>query len=194
MTKMIVLLALFSFFVLHNAFRPSIISNNRIFPSSPFKMASTSEDIAASLKHFSKVALGIVAGFTLSAPDFIHSYGAVAPVAAEFRAQQKRTYFRFAPKFTAGRDFYRTEVKKAVETGDWEAIKKFTEVYASKINRNDATQIDAYDSYVNLNFYRPMKVLAGSFAERGSSIKQRALLDQEVAFETAMSDLEGLDK
>ena len=36
-----------------------------------------------------------------------------------------------------------------------------------------------------------MKVLAGSFAERGSSPKQKALLEQLAAFETAMTQLEG---
>ena len=39
------------------------------------------------------------------------------------------------------------------------------------------------DSYVNVNLYRPMKVFSGSFAERGQSPKQKALVDQEVAFE-----------
>ena len=39
------------------------------------------------------------------------------------------------------------------------------------------------DSYINVNLYRPMTVFSGSFAERGSSPKQKALMDQEVAFE-----------
>jgi hypothetical protein len=34
-------------------------------------------------------------------------------------------------------------------------------------------------------------VFSGSFAERASSPKQRALLEQEAAFEAAMSELEG---
>jgi len=191
--KMMLLVALFSSFALHHAFRPSI-SNGRLSAPNTMKMASTDSDITASIKKFSKVSLGIVAGFALAAPDFSQYYGAVAPAAAEFRAQQKRTFFRFSPKFIVGRDFYKTELKKAIDSEDWEAIKKFTEVYPSKINRNDASQIDAYDSYVNSNFYRPMKVLAGSFADRGSSKKQRALMEQEVAFETAVSDLEGCIK
>jgi len=158
-----------------------------------FRMAANNGDVDRWPKQLTKVALGIFAGFALSAPDFTHNFG-VAPVVADFRAQQKSTFFRFAPKFTSGRDFYRSELKNVVESGNWDAIKKFFEVYPSKINRNDPNQVDAYDSYVNLNFYRPMKVLAGSFAERGTSTKQRALTEQEVAFETAMAELEGCVK
>lgn len=42
------------------------------------------------------------------------------------------------------------------------------------------------DSYINVNLYRPMVVFSGSFAERGQSPKQKALLDQEVAFEKVL--------
>jgi hypothetical protein len=117
------------------------------------------------------------------------------PVAqADFRAAQKRTYFRFTPKLITGRDFYRTELKAAVEREDWAAVSKFFEKYVSKVNKNDPNQVDARDSYVNNNLYRPMKVLAGSFAERGTSDKQKSLLEQEEAFETAMARLEGCVK
>ena len=43
--------------------------------------------------------------------------------------------------------------------------------------------LSSSDSYINVNLYRPMTVFSGSFAERGSSPKQKALMDQEVAFE-----------
>jgi hypothetical protein len=110
---------------------------------------------------------------------------------ADFRAQQKSTFFRFSPKLVTGRDYFRSNIKNAIEKEDWEIVKKFFELYPSKINKNDPKQVDAFDSYINSNLYRPMKVLAGSFAERASTDKQRALVEQEAIFEEAMQSLEG---
>ena len=42
----------------------------------------------------------------------------------------------------------------------------------------DPSQVDATDSYVNVHFFRPMTVFSGSFAERGTSTKQRLLQEQ----------------
>jgi hypothetical protein len=134
--------------------------------------------------------------FLLSTPVILTTFSPsiLTPVAvADVRAQQKRTYFRFVPKLTTGRDFYKTELKAAVDSEDWKVIEKFFEVYVSKYNPNDPNQIDATDSYVNVHFYRPMTVFAGSFAEKGSSPKQKALMEAEDKFATAMSDLEGYD-
>eukprot|EP01031_Cornospumella_fuschlensis_P031593 gene31592-38181_t len=125
--------------------------------------------------------------------EYVKPFAPLAAV-ADFRAQQKSTFFRFSPKLVTGRDFFRTEVKQAIEKEDWAVVSKFFEVYASKINKNDPNQVDQYDTYANNNLYRPMKVLAGSFAERSSSAKTKALLEQESAFESAMSDLEGCVK
>lgn len=44
------------------------------------------------------------------------------------------------------------------------------------------------------NIVRPMTVFSGSFAERGSSAKQRALLEAKDEFVSAMSELEGCIK
>ena len=46
---------------------------------------------------------------------------------ADFRAQQKRTYFRFIPKLEKGRDFYKNELKKAIDSEDWAVVSKFFE-------------------------------------------------------------------
>lgn len=118
----------------------------------------------------------------------------VQPANADVRAQQKRTYFRFAPKLKLGCEFYKSDLKKAIDTEDWNAVTKFFEVYVSKYNPNDPTQIDSTDTYVNNHLFRPMTVLSGSFAERGASPKQRALMEQESALEEAMTSLEGCVK
>lgn len=91
----------------------------------------------------------------------------VPPAHAEFRQQQKKTYFRLIPKFEEGSKYYTTDLKQAVDNEDWATISKFFEVYVTKYNKNDPTQVDATDSYVNNHFLRPMTVFAGTFAERG---------------------------
>lgn len=118
----------------------------------------------------------------------------VQPANAEFRAAQKRTYFRFVPKLIEGRDFYKNDLKAAIDSDKWDVVTKFFETYVSKYNPNDPNQVDATDTYVNVHFFRPMTVWSGSFAERGSSAKQRLLLDQIDAFKVAMDDLEGCVK
>lgn len=82
-------------------------------------------------------------------------------------------------------------MKSAIEKDDWDVVAKFFEEYVSKYNPNDKSQVDQTDSYVNNYILRPMKVLSGSFAERGTSPKQKALADKEVDFEKAMTRLEG---
>lgn len=128
--------------------------------------------------------------FGMTPADFVKPFAPSVAV-ADFRAQQKSTFFRFAPKFVTGRDFFKTEVKQAIDKEDWSVVTKFFEVYPSKINKNDPNQVDQYDTYVNNNLFRPMKLLAGSYSERSSSAKTKALMEQEVAFENAMTDLEG---
>ena len=114
-------------------------------------------------------------------------------VLADVRAQQKKTYFRFAPKLNEGKEFYRVDLKEAIDKGNWDVVSKFFAEYVSKVNRNDPGQVQT-DTYVNNNLYRPMTLLSGTFAERGSSIKTRLLLDEEAAFSQAMASLEGCVK
>lgn len=82
-------------------------------------------------------------------------------------------------------------MKTAIDKDDWSVVGKFFDEYVTKYNPNDKTQVDQTDTYVNNYLFRPMKLLSGSFAERGSSPKQKALNDLEVAFESAMKELEG---
>lgn len=91
----------------------------------------------------------------------------IAPVHAEFRAAQKRTYFRFIPKLEIGRDYFKKDLKEAIDNEKWDVITKFFETYVSKYNYNDPTQVDATDTYVNAYLYRPMTIFSGTFAERG---------------------------
>lgn len=118
----------------------------------------------------------------------------VRPANAEFRAAQKRTFFRFTPKLIAGSKFFGTDLKTAIEKDDWGVVEGFFKEYVSKYNKNDPSQVDGTDSYINNNLLRPMKVLSGSFAERGSSPKQKLLAEKELAFEDAMKSLEGCIK
>jgi hypothetical protein len=110
---------------------------------------------------------------------------------ADFRAAQKRTYFRQSPKLIEGGKFLATDLKEAVNTEDYKAISKIFEEYASKVIASRDNEVAQTDTYVNAKFYRPMTVVSGSFAERGTSEKQRILLEQEQAFEKAMRLLEG---
>lgn len=114
-------------------------------------------------------------------------------VLADVRAQQKKTYFRFAPKLNEGKEFYRVDLKEAIDKGNWDVVSKFFAEYVSKVNKNDPGQVQT-DTFVNNNLYRPMTLLSGTFAERGSSIKTRLLLDEEAAFSQAMASLEGCVK
>ena len=86
----------------------------------------------------------------------------IRPANADFRAAQKRTYFRFIPKLIEGRDFYKGELKSAVDSEDWKVVSKFFDVYVSKYNGNDPSQIDQTDTYVNSKIFRPMKVFSSS--------------------------------
>ena len=83
------------------------------------------------------------------------------------------TYFRFVPKFVEGTDYFTGELKTAIEKENWSVVEKLFEVYVTKYNANDPSQVDSSDTFANSRFYRPMTILAGSFAERGSSAKQR---------------------
>jgi hypothetical protein len=94
-------------------------------------------------------------------------------------------------QLVTGANYYANELKTAIEKDDWDTVAKFFEEYVVKYNPNDKSQIDQTDTYVNKYYYRPMTVLSGSFAERGTSPKQKALMEQEVAFENAMTLLQG---
>ena len=142
-----------------------------------------------------KIGLGL-ASFFISSGIINHSLDLSLPVpaaVADVRAQQKRTYFRFTPKFKAGMEFYDKTLSAAIAKEDWNTVGKFFEDYVYKPNKDDPSN-SQMDSPVNQQFFRPMTVLSGSFAERSNSPKTKALMEQEVAFETAMKGLEGCTK
>ena len=113
---------------------------------------------------------------------------------ADFRAAQKRTYFRMVPKIITGRDFYKGELKQAIDKEDWKVVEKAFETYVAKYNPNDPSQVDQTDRYVDNYFLRPMTVFAGSFAERGTSPKTKSMMQQVELFRAALDDLEGCVK
>merc|ERR1711908_268366 len=106
---------------------------------------------------------------------------------ADFRAAQKRTYFRFIPKLMEGREFYMKDLKTAIEKEDWKVVEKYFEEYVTKYNGSVKDEVEATDTFVNSRFLRPMQLFSGTFAERGTSPKQRALAEQLELFKTAMS-------
>jgi len=165
------------------SFSPSLPVSQRL---SPLKMSADSNIQSKISKIMSTT---FIAAAMIGPPILV--FTPVQSVHADVRAQQKRTYFRFVPKLIIGKDFYAKEVKNAIDKEDWPVVTKFFEEFVSKYNPNDPSQIDSTDSYVNVNVYRPMKVFSGSFAERGQSPKNTALLNQELAFEKAMKGLEG---
>lgn len=114
-----------------------------------------------------------------------------SPAFADVRAAQKRTYFRQIPKFQEGLTFTKTELKEIIAKEDYAALAKMFSEYASKMNGTVKDQVDQTDTFVNSRYFRPMTIFAGSFAERGTSEKQRALMEQEVAVEEALKLLQG---
>jgi hypothetical protein len=121
------------------------------------------------------------------------SPAALSPTAAfaDVRAAQKRTYFRQIPKFQEGLTFAKTDLKEIVSKEDYAALAKIFVEYASKMNGSVKDQVDQTDTFVNSRYFRPMTIFAGSFAERGTSEKQRALMEQEAAVEEALRLLQG---
>jgi len=117
--------------------------------------------------------------------------GSLIPVVhAEFRAAQKRSYFRYAPKLKEGGLFFGSDLKKAIGGNDWKVVEKMYEEFATKIDGSDKKTVTQTDTYVNSRFFRPMLILSGTFAERGTSPKQRALQEQLDLFTAAMGELE----
>ncbi len=79
-------------------------------------------------------------------------------------------------------------------SGDFKSAEKLFEVYVTKYNPNEPKQVDATDFYADFHFYKPMQVMSGTFAERGTSEKQRQLAEQLVKFQKAMFKMENCFK
>lgn len=156
-----------------------LILNNRIFTSLMLGLGLTLSPLTISLSNINK-----------------NNHNIVSPLLAnaDFRAAQKRTYFRFIPKLIEGKEFYNKDLKAAIDKEDWKVVEKFFEEYVSKYNGSVKDQAETTDTYVNSRFFRPMQLFSGTFAERGTSPKQRALAEQLELFKTAMNDLEGCIK
>lgn len=110
---------------------------------------------------------------------------------ADFRAAQKRTYFRYAPKLVDGTSFYEKELKSAIAKDDWKVVENMFKEYTTKVDGSDKKTVTQTDTFVNSRFLRPMLLLSGTFAERGTSPKQRDLQAQLDAYTLAMKSLQG---
>lgn len=144
-----------------------------------------------------QVGSAALASFVLVAPPVTDVLEGRAPsmlvrsAHADVRAAQKRTFFRQTPRLVEGGAFWAKDVKTAIDKEDWKVIEKLFEEYASKMNGSQKDQVDIYDTYVNDKFLRPMQLLAGSFAERGTSEKQRVLMAHRDEFLAATEQLKG---
>ena len=101
---------------------------------------SAFDDVVRS-KFVKAVSIAVVANALVLSP--MNVFTPVQSAHADVRAQQKRTYFRFVPKLIIGRNFYKTQIKEAIDKEDWPVISKFFEEFVSKYNPNDPTQVDA---------------------------------------------------
>lgn len=158
-------------------------------------MTTTTSEACTSSRWVQNALTGTIIASSLLGMEYLPiaavPWAPVAAVHASARPAQKNTFFRFSPKFIEGRDYYRTELKTAIDREDWQVVGKFFEVYVSRYNKNFPDQVDAYDSYVNKQLYRPMKVIATSFSDRSVSPMETKLMEQITAFEKAMAKLEG---
>lgn len=158
-------------------------------------MTSTTSEACTNSRWMQNALTGTIIASSLLSVEYLPISAApwapVAAVHASARPAQKSTFFRFSPKFIEGRNYYRTELKNAIDHEDWQVVGKFFEVYVSRYNKNFPDQVDAYDTYVNKQLYRPMKVIATSFSDRSVSPKETKLTEHITAFEKAMAKLEG---
>ena len=88
---------------------------------------------------------------------------------------------------------YFKDLKPALEKEDYTNAEKLFEVYVTKYNPNDQS-IDATDFYADFHYYKPMQVMSGTFAEKGTSEKQRQLSEQLEKFKKAMFKMENCFK
>lgn len=126
-----------SLFLSANSFSPSLNAPCRL--STIIEM-SAFDDVIRS-KFAKAVSIAVVANAIVLSP--MNVFTPVQSAHADVRAQQKRTYFRFVPKLIIGRDFYKTQIKDAIDKEDWPVITKFFDEFVSKYNPNDPTQVDA---------------------------------------------------
>ena len=126
-----------SLFLSAHSFSPALNTPHRL---STIVEMSAFDDVVRS-KFVKAVSIAVVANALVLSP--MNVFTPVQSAHADVRAQQKRTYFRFVPKLIIGRDFYKTQIKDAIDKEDWPVIAKFFEEFVSKYNPNDPTQVDA---------------------------------------------------
>jgi hypothetical protein len=127
------------------SFSPALNAPHRI--SRNIEMSAFSDAIQS--KFTKAVTIAVVTNALVLSP--MNVFTPVQSAHADVRAQQKRTYFRFVPKLIIGRDFYKTQIKDAIEKEDWPVVAKFFEEFVSKYNPNDPTQVDATGEYNHTN-------------------------------------------
>jgi hypothetical protein len=143
MSSTIMLLTVFvaSLWISCVSFSPALNAPHRI--SHNIEMSAFSDAIQS--KFTKAVTIAVVTNALVLSP--MNVFTPVQSAHADVRAQQKRTYFRFVPKLIIGRDFYKVQIKEAIDKEDWPVVAKFFEEFVSKYNPNDPTQVDATGEY-----------------------------------------------
>mmetsp|Transcript_16271 Transcript_16271/g.35287 ORF Transcript_16271/g.35287 Transcript_16271/m.35287 type:complete len:276 (-) Transcript_16271:1565-2392(-) len=103
----------------------------------------------------------------------------------------KRSYFRYAPRFEGGMDFYVLTLYPAIAAGDW---KNVMDAYVPKSDAVEGSEkakygIDRKVSDLQRYLFDPMSIWAQSFAEKGSGPNYRYLAAREEALEDQMRRL-----
>jgi hypothetical protein len=145
MSKMFVATIVLSCVMVCFSFSPSLPVSQRL---SPLQMSGDSNIQSKINKIMSAT---FIAAALIGPPILV--FTPVQSVHADVRAQQKRTYFRFVPKLIIGKDFYKTQVKDAIDKEDWPVVSKFFEEFVSKYNPNDPTQVDSTGIYMYIYVY-----------------------------------------
>lgn len=134
---LVVTMLVASLFLSAHSFSPTLNAPHR---RSTIVEMSAFDDVIRS-KFVKAVSIAVVANAIVLSP--MNVFTPVQSAHADVRAQQKRTYFRFVPKLIIGRDFYKTQIKDAIDKEDWPVVTKFFEEFVSKYNPNDPSQVDA---------------------------------------------------
>jgi len=94
----------------------------------------------------------------------------------------KKSYFRWVPRIEAGRDFFVLELGAQIDNQQWAEVLKAFELssVAQAGSAREANGVSQKSTRVDRELLTPMRVWVTSFAEKGTSPKQRKM-DAQVA-------------
>mmetsp|Transcript_9437 Transcript_9437/g.25114 ORF Transcript_9437/g.25114 Transcript_9437/m.25114 type:complete len:285 (+) Transcript_9437:98-952(+) len=106
----------------------------------------------------------------------------------------KRSYFRYAPRFEGGIDFYVLSLYPAIKNGDWNAVLDAYEPKSDAVEGSKKAEygIDRKVSDLQRKLFDPMSIWANSFAEKGTGPNFRYLSAREETLEAQMKRLKAI--